>query len=348
MLRSLQAGRALAAIAVVVFHLSLTMGLPQYGNNAVFREYTLHGNAGVDFFFVLSGFIIMLAHYKDVGQPQRWQNYIQRRLVRVFPIYWVYTALLLVLLALGKGGNTELPTDWQGWISSLLLIRFSDVSPPLPVAWTLFHEVAFYAVFSLLILHKRIGLIACAGCLLVAAIWFQFPAEDGRTPWNVYTSAYAFHFLFGVAAYWLYRRGGTGLAEFGLAVATLVLTFTALSPWRELQHITMALGFGLLLAAAAKLEGAGKLQVPGILSRIGDASYTIYLTHSKILGAVVMVATKLQLSAKIGGASVFFIALTAALVLGYVAYYVIERPLLRMLAQQRRKPAVIPAGAATL
>lgn len=54
-LYSLQQGRGLAAMAVVLFHLSIMMGLPRYFGRPLFSDYTWRGNLGVDFFFVLSG-----------------------------------------------------------------------------------------------------------------------------------------------------------------------------------------------------------------------------------------------------------------------------------------------------
>src|SRR4051794_11170095 len=103
MLRVLQASRALAATSVAAFHLSVDMGLERYGGDAAFREFTRHGFRGVDFFFVLSGFIILFAHAGDIGKPQAWAEYLYRRWVRVFPIYWLYTAGFVGLLLLGLG-----------------------------------------------------------------------------------------------------------------------------------------------------------------------------------------------------------------------------------------------------
>ena len=67
MLRVLQAGRGLAAAGVAAFHLSMTMGVDRYGGVPVFTDFTRQGFRGVDFFFVLSGFIIFFAHFKDLG-----------------------------------------------------------------------------------------------------------------------------------------------------------------------------------------------------------------------------------------------------------------------------------------
>ena len=70
-LASLQAGRALAALAVVAFHLSIMMGEDRYGGVPVFGAATRYGYLGVDYFFVLSGFIIAHVHGRDIGRPER-------------------------------------------------------------------------------------------------------------------------------------------------------------------------------------------------------------------------------------------------------------------------------------
>src|SRR5882762_91392 len=118
MLKALQAGRALAAISVAAFHLSLMMGLDRYGGQAVFREYTKLGNLGVDFFFVLSGFIILFAHVDDIGKSDAWGAYVYRRFVRLFPIYWLYTGTFVLLLALVGGTDAKMPTTLGDWITS--------------------------------------------------------------------------------------------------------------------------------------------------------------------------------------------------------------------------------------
>ncbi len=51
------------------------------------------GHAGVDFFFVLSGFIIMHAHTADIGKPERLYRYLWRRATRIYPIYWIVTLI---------------------------------------------------------------------------------------------------------------------------------------------------------------------------------------------------------------------------------------------------------------
>ena len=254
MLRVLQAGRGLAAAGVAAFHLSVTMGVDRYGGVPVFTEFTRQGFRGVDFFFVLSGFIIFFAHFKDLGHPAAWKEYAYRRFVRVFPIYWLYTAGLVVLLLLGFGTEAKNPQGFADWLTSWTLIRFTDAAPPIGPAWTLFHEVAFYAMFSLLIFNLRLGIIALALWACVCAAFWQFPMPDDRTPFNVYTAGYNLFFLFGMGAFWLYRRGGRGFYEFAAGIVVTVAAAITLDLPYKLSYLALVLGFALLVAGATKMS----------------------------------------------------------------------------------------------
>ena len=330
-IKTLQAGRALAAIAVAAFHLSLGMGLARYGGQEVFREYTNLGNRGVDFFFVLSGFIISYAHVGDIGKPETWKHYIHRRFIRLFPIYWLYTALFVLVLALLGGTDAKMPTTLWDWVTALSLIRFTDGSPPLEVAWTLFHELAFYIVFSTLILNRRAGLVALGLFMAFTISFFHYQGADRPTALNVYSAAYNFHFLLGMGAFWLYRRGGRGIAEFtlGLFISTVALSTTSLP--NQLSPLFLALGFALVLAGATKLELSGDLRIPQFLGLIGDASYTIYLTHVSLQGVLLKIAMKTHLHQAIGSGATFIVVLLGTILLGCFLYLTLEQPLLNAL-----------------
>lgn len=334
-LQTLQVGRALAAISVAAFHLSIMMSSDRYGGQEVFREYTLHGKLGVDFFFVLSGFIILLVHIDDIGKPNKWGAYLYRRFARLFPIYWLYTSVFVLLIVTTGISNSEtvsnLPQSLSDWATSLSLIRFSDADPPLSMAWTLFHELAFYAAFSILILNYRIGLILIGILMLSSIILYNFPETDDRTPFNVYTSAYNLHFLFGMGAMWLYRRGGRGMIE--LAIGACIVIFASITmPLPEGFSLTIfALGFAFILAGTTKLELSGQLHIPLFLRVIGDASYTIYLTHIALQGLLLKILMKLEFHQIIGNEATYFFVLTGTIAIGCIIYAVIEKPLLTAL-----------------
>ncbi|MBI4742494.1 MAG: acyltransferase [Betaproteobacteria bacterium] len=337
MLNSLQAGRAVAAVAVAAFHLTIQMGHARYGGQPVFGDYTRYGDFGVDFFFVLSGFIILFAHFEDIGKPGRWRNYAYRRFVRLFPIYWLYTALFVLVLAIFGGTDAKIPVSVGDWVTALSLVRFTAGQPPLPVAWTLFYELAFYAVFSILIVSRRIGLLALGIFMVVVACAYQFPADNSQTPFKVYTAAFNLYFLFGMCAYLLYRRGGgEGWIELILGVILTSAGLAVVSVPRQIESMLLVLGFSLLLAGVTKLERHGVLNVPSFLRALGDASYTIYLTHVSIVGLLLKITMKVQLYQYIGFELVFFVVLAGTVAIGYVAYYVVERPLLNWLRRRSR------------
>jgi exopolysaccharide production protein ExoZ len=151
-LHSLQQARGLAEMAVLAFHLSLMLTLPRYLGQELFADFTRRGNLGVDFFFVLSGFIIAFAHGHDIGRPDRLRNYVTRRFVRLFPVYWLYVGIFCVLVTMGFGTAVVLPNTVGHWISTVFLIRLGNFVFPIAPAWTLVHELAFYFVFALLII----------------------------------------------------------------------------------------------------------------------------------------------------------------------------------------------------
>jgi peptidoglycan/LPS O-acetylase OafA/YrhL len=330
-LKTFQAGRALAAIGVAAFHLSIMMGAPRYGGKEVFLEYTRLGNLRVGFFFLLSGFIILFAHVNDIGKPEKLPKFIFRRFVRLFPIYWLYTLFFVLSLLLFGGTDASMPTTFADWITSLTLVRFTAAVPPLKVAWTLFHELAFYCIFALLIFNRRIGMVAFGLAGGVAILLYHFPAPDARTAFNVYTSAYNLYFLLGIGAFLLYQAGGKGHIEIACGLLVFVAAIASMPLPNQLSQLVMMTSLALLLAGLAKLEASGKLPVPSFLILIGDASYSIYLTHENFLGTLLKLVRKIRLYELIGAQASYLLVLVGAVALGQVAYLIIEKPLINFL-----------------
>lgn len=153
-LDSLQIFRGLAALGVVVHHAAL-------GTNAFVEEIPVwvnfifeHGFLGVDFFFVLSGFIIMNSHYSDRKSILSLKTYFWKRFVRIFPPYWPISIALISGYVIFPTVSHGVRSDFS-FLSSLLLLP--DTSPPaLSVAWTLIHEMLFYAIFCLFYIEPYI------------------------------------------------------------------------------------------------------------------------------------------------------------------------------------------------
>jgi exopolysaccharide production protein ExoZ len=149
-LTSVQALRGLAALGVVSDHVSFIMGQPQYGSHSIWPETLEYGKLGVNLFFVLSGFIILRAHLADLGRPSRLARYLYRKVVRIYPVYWIFLTLYVVAAAAHFGfpefawapGNllqayTLLP------LSADVSLPLHELILPLKVAWTLAYEIEF-------------------------------------------------------------------------------------------------------------------------------------------------------------------------------------------------------------
>ena len=152
MYKSLQACRAVAAVLVVLFHLGLAISADKYFGLTAFSVPFSFGDAGVEFFFVLSGFIILTAHRADVCQPQNLERYLKKRFLRIYPIYWIIFLGIYFLASLSPALRSGIPGDFIAVAWSLLLIPGSDIPGFISVAWTLQDEVLFYFLFSFIIL----------------------------------------------------------------------------------------------------------------------------------------------------------------------------------------------------
>lgn len=345
-LYSLQQARGLAAIAVVAFHLSIMMTLPRYLGQELFMDYTRRGNLGVDFFFVLSGFIIIFAHSRDIDHPERLRNYLARRFVRLFPVYWLYVGIFCALVAMGFGTSATIPDTFGGWISTITLVRLDRFTFPIAPAWTLVHELAFYLVFALLIVGKRLGMAVfglwMAACLLLR----PYHDYDDWTSWTTYFSPLNLNFLVGMLAFYGWRHGRPAIVKSMFPAGLLLLAAVYVlesggMPYSQLQ-IAYAVSFGLLIAGAAALESAG--QWPSrlrLLNLIGDASYSIYLTHLAVMGLLGKIAIKIAEYLPISQELIFLLVFVGTIVGGCLAHLIVERPLIT--ACRRRVSSKKPA-----
>ena len=127
---------------------------------SIVEEIVNRGYLGVDFFFVLSGFIILHAHLKDSSGAYAARKYLTKRLRRIYipylPVSIALIALYLMLPSVSQGSR-----DWS-LLTSLTLIP-TERPPALPVAWTLIHEMTFLFDIFFILFHQA---FRCGGCRL--------------------------------------------------------------------------------------------------------------------------------------------------------------------------------------
>lgn len=328
MLNTLQAGRGIAAIAVLLFHLNI--GIVALSGVDVIPGASKYGHRGVDFFFVLSGFIIMLAHHRDIDQPNRWSRFAYKRFARIYPVYWFYSALVLLAALAGFGATGRIPESIGDWVSAIFLVRVSDVTTPIGPGWTLFHEVLFYAAFSILILNRRVGMILMAvwfgGCALNNA----FPEPNVYSPYTTAITGLNLDFLFGMGAFWASQKIRTSRFATIVSVAgTLLLISAFVLDGRTVLEVGYLYGLGIavLIAGLTNLERRRPINLP-VMTFLGNASYSIYLVHEPALTfsyypLSMLGLTNPYLLAALGGGF--------ALAAGLLGYLLIEKPMMKRL-----------------
>jgi peptidoglycan/LPS O-acetylase OafA/YrhL len=338
-------GRGLAALAVAAFHLSIMFDDPRYRVGKVFGDYTWCGYLGVDFFFVLSGFIIMFVHHRDIGVPGKLKEYAAKRLVRVHPVYWIFTALI-ILGASATGGVNRPPSAPGDILSMLTLIRFTDYAMPLEPSWTLFHEILFYIFFGVLLINRWLGAAALALWFAVVGFHFQYPAYGNWSFRNDLLSLHNISFLCGIAAFWLSRRlsgrAGPAVMLGGVALVVLVLVLDEIRGRSDQLELGYSFAFLFVIAGAVTMERQGQLLSVPLLALIGDASYTLYLSHESVGSTFLKVMSRLGVLTQIDPRLIYFAIYLAMVVFAVAFYWTVERPMLRALrglfAERRSQP----------
>lgn len=334
--------RGLAAVAVAIYHTHLILAQPEYSGTSFVGAVASKGWLGVNFFFVLSGFIIMFAHVKDVGKPDRLGEYLWKRFVRVYPVYWIFLTFFLVGAYRGIG-HPNFSWNAANLASAYALVKIAEpLSLPLQVAWTLFYEMAFYAVFCTLILSRLLGTVVLFGWVISILVGsLVFGHEPGQLQmWNDMWCAY---FLIGVCTYVAFTvtDGRWGIPLLAIGVVLLVLTASTLAGGRigvtqkdPLVLLALAVPFALILLGGAVGERQHNWSFSPILLKIGDATYSIYLVHSSVITVVALLNARLA-PHRIPPIPLFLSTAIIAVVAGVLAHIFVEKPVLRGLRNLR-------------
>ena len=346
--RSIQALRALAALSVVLYHAC------QWAN-AGFAI----GAAGVDVFFVISGFVMWTAIQDPALTPM---TFLERRFWRVAPAYWLVTATVAALALAAPKLLPHVYVTPRHALLSVLFLQHNDPAglpfPLLPVGWSLNYEAIFYAVVALSLTAppgRRFGRIAWSliaimlfGAMTPAAFFLAGDQRHGEVVQSFYflfANPMMLQFLAGATLARLRLEGrlprhgaGWGLLATGLVMFGCLSLFDLYaSLWRPFLWGVPAL---LVVAGAVSLENEGRVLATPPLERLGAASYSIYLCHWPV---VVILASSLGVARP----WVFVpTAFAAAVAMGLVCWRLVERPLTRMrLAPRAVKPAVAAVSA---
>ncbi len=329
---SIQILRFVAALLVVHSHAINDVDYFVHRYGVVGPPGMLLGRCGVDIFFVISGFIIT-----RTGRGLTWRQFAAKRAQRVLPLYYTFAAACTLIVVAGAG------LDWRTGVATWLLWPATDrMTFPLgSVTWTLCFEALFYAAFALCIWRKAALPIVFAvffACLLLRPFGavFQFAG-----------CPLIFEFLAGVA---LAYAPPWRPAIFAIPIGAAIFVVGAALQWPTTGQIMswMASDGAWIrvadLGVPAVLVVWGTLQLraeEGVLTRLGDASYALYLVHLPIVNVVVRALTPLAARAP---DAVIVIAMGASVLISWVVHRFYEKPLMAWL-RRRSRPPPAPAAA---
>jgi len=324
--------RGLAALAVILDHVSQRMAEPKYLGHRPFGGVLETGAVGVDLFFTLSGFIIVYIALDAAWAPTMggWV-FVKRRFARIVPFMW---AAILGDALLRLSGRGEFPV--MDYVRAAVLWPFGEVEPS-PV-WTLRHEMLFYAVFALTVLAGRRWLLLAAW-LAAPLVWavFQhvFGPYLGLGPDIAFFLFNPIDLLFGLGALlglvfvrwrprWLggaWTAPATPVAVAAVFVLAWTMDYRRDAPWQVIA-LGLACCGALALACAAP---APRTMVGDLGRRLGDASYCIYLTHTAFVAA--MLGLLSRHGPRLPDAAVVAVTFLTAAIAGLALHYLAERPI---------------------
>lgn len=332
--------RGLAILMVLVYHFSLRLE-PSTIAQTVFRHTTGIGWAGVDLFFVLSGFLITGNLYDSRGSATYYRTFYARRVLRIFPLYYLYLAVYYVVLPLlYEGGSlahaiTTLQRHrWWFWTytSNVLVAWSGDAGPtgPAPMytgaMWSLAVEEQFYLVWPLFVSLAGRYLARWCVTIVVATLLIRLAALllVGRLGAELLMPARMDSLALGAwLAVTLRERGAAGLRRFipralGISGSALAVIWAAQPTWFDMtSSFVPTIGFSLIAVFFAGVVAASLVRPDGIWRRIGETrwlrwlgayAYGLYIWHNPV--RLLLDALRLNPESLVGAGVNGFVAVT--------------------------------------
>lgn len=315
---NLQTLRAFAALNVVLYHIigaSESYGFHTEGT-VLLKGW---GANGVDVFFVISGFVML---YTQLENKRSVISFLKLRLLRIAPIYWFLTLLIVLIYMLFPDAFREMKVtpEWVFASLSFASLALMGEDPIVYVGWTLEWEMLFYLVFGLSLWFRRWLLVLCATVftlLIFAVLSSEFILVE---------------FIAGMAvALFVKKYGFTSYGRTALVVGFVLLLLSVIPTIRGLvESRVIVWGFpSMLIVYGAVTSFQIKNRVAML---IGDASYSIYLIQ--VFSIPVFYKLVSYFGLDINNDFLALLCLLATAFGGIFMYSFIETPISRLLKRR--------------
>ncbi len=351
----IQVIRCIAALSVLFFHCKIQLNDDDSLRGTIDWLFN-SGAAGVDVFFVVSGFIMVYSTNGkyDLSKRSNSVRFFYKRLLRVWPPYLVITLLLLGLQYLFKRYNPYISTEYI--LKSLFFVPIELSDPPfygyplLAVGWSLTYEVYFYLIFAISFLFKSyryIFLIAYSAftiCVIPLISTGQIdlsahqPIAFGTLGMSFITNPMMLEFLIGVAIGLAYLNK-TFLVFIRRVFPTwLAYSILLLVAWQFLSgfwggHGITDWGIGASLLVFVSVFYFDRMKFPGPLIKLGEWSYSLYLIHLPVLFFLTKIFENNNLPSFTKGQSALFLVAGFSIIAAYLSYQVLEVRLTKFISK---------------
>ena len=330
---ALTSTRAIAAILVVIHHYGCGI-FPFNVSTNIFHS----GNVAVSYFFVLSGFVLYIAH---CDKPIDYFHYLKRRAARIFPLY--YFAMLFTVFAIWQGYQLPANIKQQVFYSSLFIQSYVP-SYPLCLnspAWSISVEMFFYLLFPFLLtlLQKKIKIFTLF-CVLffVVSQWLHlkyFPqryslSDNIVDPVFFSPMIHVSQFMIGMTGGYLFKRTQNKPPLPGFyppLIFAAILLIIAFRPVNISYQVGLVAPLFALLIIAIARSSPVILKLPFFVF-LGEISYGIYILQFPVFSYLCTLNGKYHF---IASEKFFYPELLCLLVVTIALHYMIERPLRKLI-----------------
>lgn len=339
-IQNIQALRGIAVLSVVLFHL-ITIEKKFGGTTSIMPVFFEFGRFGVDLFFIISGFVMVSVTRGKFQNIKQSLHFLSHRILRIYPIYWVYTFFALIVFLINPSWVNSAQGNQVDILASFLLLP-SEIRPLVQVGWTLIHEMYFYVVFFLILLitperFMPIAILFWAVCI----VFFNVSLESTDPFIKLIFHPLTLEFIGGCfLAITFFYESNRIISTHSLLLITLIGLASAIYGYYFYHQMTgqfnlpgwwRVLIFGvpamLIVFCFINAEKNGYI-INSLLVKIGDASYSIYLSHLLTLSAAGRIWSIYGSNTIYDNLLMIPVFILLTIFVGAVSYHLVEKPLL--------------------
>lgn len=333
---NIQLLRFIAAFNILLYHLFATTFTLKHGIDYSYTSFLFyHGRAGVDLFFIISGFIMAFTTENTFNNKSNALSFFIKRVSRIYPPYLFFTVLVFCVFLIKPDWINSTAGNIVSLFRSFTLIPQKD-SHLIAVAWTLEYELYFYCIFSIFILMKEKNLLRNLFIWAIIALSAGFIVKEIHPILKVATSPLLLEFIIGACIAIFIRRTArftplyagiialiAGLSLFCLNYIPSFQNLFKLNFW--MRFVMYGIPQAFILYGVVLLENK-KYSFPQF-KILGDSTYTLYLSHVLVVSAISRIWIALDLKYIFDSSILVLIIIITAVAFSVLFYKIIEKRL---------------------